>query len=97
MNKELLRQVLDALEETTALCINYRSVEEDDGYRFTEADIVIPQGNAAIQALRTELAKPEPVPVATLHDDGYWTWMGVPPYESSFAGWRMDVYTKDQL
>jgi hypothetical protein len=32
------------------------------------------------------------VPVATLHDDGYWTWKGTPPHESNYAGWRMDVY-----
>ena len=32
-------------------------------------------------------------PVATLHDDGYWTWkQGRPPHVSNYAGWRMDVY-----
>jgi hypothetical protein len=36
-------------------------------------------------------------PVATLHDDGYWTWkQGRPPYESHYAGWRMDVYAAPQ-
>jgi hypothetical protein len=32
--------------------------------------------------------------VATLHDDGYWTWKkgATPPHESNYAGWRMDVY-----
>lgn len=34
----------------------------------------------------------EQKPCATLHDDGHWTWTGTPPYESSFAGWRMPVY-----
>ena len=29
---------------------------------------------------------------AILHDDGYWTWNGAPPYKSSFAGWRTKVY-----
>ena len=33
-------------------------------------------------------------PVATLHDDGYWTWIGTAPHESCFAGWHMDVYAK---
>jgi hypothetical protein len=39
-------------------------------------------------------APPSPIaePVATLHDDGCWTWKGTPPHESNFAGWRMDVY-----
>jgi hypothetical protein len=42
-------------------------------------------------------AQPTPVvaeqePVATLHDDGYWTWKGTPPHESNYAGWRMEVY-----
>lgn len=35
-------------------------------------------------------------PVAVLHDDGHWTWKGTPPYESNFAGWRMDVYAQPQ-
>ena len=32
--------------------------------------------------------------VATLHDDGYWSWKKgfTPPHKSNFAGWRMDVY-----
>lgn len=47
------------------------------------------------QDLKAKLAEYEKQkPVATLHDDGYWTWIGTPPYESSFAGWRMNVYTK---
>ena len=31
-------------------------------------------------------------PIATLHDDGYFTWVASRPYESDFAGWRMKVY-----
>jgi hypothetical protein len=36
--------------------------------------------------------------VATLHDDGYWTWKKgtTPPHESNYAGWRMDVYAAPQ-
>ena len=36
--------------------------------------------------------------VATLHDDGYWTWKKgtTPPHESNYAGWRMDVYATPQ-
>jgi hypothetical protein len=36
--------------------------------------------------------------VATLHDDGYWTWKkgATPPHESNYAGWRMDVYAAPQ-
>lgn len=48
--------------------------------------------NAAID-LSKKLAEYESrEPVAILHDDGYWTWIGTPPYKSSFAGWRMNVY-----
>lgn len=32
-------------------------------------------------------------PIATLHDDGYWTWNGPAPYESNFAGRKLDVYS----
>lgn len=50
---------------------------------------------ALVDELKAKLAEYESrEPVATLHDDGYWTWIGTPPYESSFAGWRMNVYTK---
>ena len=47
-------------------------------------------------------AAPQPAqaagePVATLHDDGHWTWKkGTPPHESNYAGWRMDVYATAQ-
>ena len=52
-----MQQALEALEETTGLCINYESVEEKDGYQFTEAPDVITQGNEAITALREALAE----------------------------------------
>jgi len=52
-----MQQALEALEETTALCINYESVEEKDGYQFTEAPDVISQGEKAIAALREALAE----------------------------------------
>ena len=32
-------------------------------------------------------------PIATLHDDGYYTFKrGQEPYDARYAGWRMDVY-----
>ena len=48
---------------------------------------------AEIDELRAKLAALEAQPhSATLHDDGYWTWNGSPPYESQYAGWRLKVY-----
>ena len=45
-------------------------------------------------ALRAKVAEMEQQgPIATLHDDGYFTWVASRPYESNFAGWRMKVYT----
>lgn len=37
-------------------------------------------------------------PIATLHDDGYWTWKNRAnaPHESNYAGWRMDVFAAPQ-
>ena len=46
---------LEALEDTLALCINYKSVEDADGYVFTEASDVIKQGESAHNALRQAL------------------------------------------
>lgn len=34
--------------------------------------------------------------VATLHDDGHWTWNGVEPFAARYAGWRMKVYAAPQ-
>ena len=53
--RKAAQMALEALQETTALCINYESVEEKDGCEFTESKIVIPMGNAAIEALREAL------------------------------------------
>jgi len=51
---------LEALKETIALCINYKSVEDTDGYQFTEANDVIKQGESAHNALRQALSQPDP-------------------------------------
>lgn len=61
--RKAAQAALEALEETTALCVNYEAVEEKDGYEFTEARTVIPMGNAAIAELRAALAEPQPEPV----------------------------------
>jgi hypothetical protein len=49
---------------------------------------------SAQESLKAEiLASQEPV--ATLHDDGYYTWKGAESrrrYKDDHAGWRMDVY-----
>lgn len=49
--------------------------------------------NAALAWLRSQGE-----PVATLHDDGYWTWKNRAnaPHESNYAGWRMDVFAAPQ-
>lgn len=44
----VIAKMREALEETTALCINYEAVEEPDGYQFTEAQAVIKQGKEAL-------------------------------------------------
>lgn len=31
-------------------------------------------------------------PIATLHDDGYYTWNGDKPHGFNYAGWRLKVY-----
>ena len=39
-------------------------------------------------ALRAKIeAMEKQEPIATLHDDGYFTWVASRPYESGFAGW----------
>ena len=59
---------------------------------YTDSELRL---QAEVAELKAKLAEYESrEPVATLHDDGYWTWIGTPPYKSSFAGWRMNVYTK---
>jgi hypothetical protein len=65
------QQIVDALEETTALCINFKSVEETQVYKFTEAPTVIGMGNEAIDLLRS-LPEVSGEPVAFRFDfDGY--------------------------
>ena len=49
-------------------------------------EALIMEREAELAALKSQQ------PVATLHDDGYWTWIGTPPYESSFVGWRQQVF-----
>lgn len=39
--------------------------------------------------------KPEK-PIATLHDDGHYTWNGAKPEGYDHAGWRMEVYAPSQ-
>ena len=49
----------------------------------------------ALTAARSQAETVEPQPVATLHDDGYFTWKHNDlrlKYHSPYAGWRMDVY-----
>ena len=47
------------------------------------------------QQLDMVLVEFEPqIPVATLHDDGYYTWHGTKPNGFHYAGWRMEVYAK---
>lgn len=59
-----------------------------------EPDEVVAVIRSRIDAARNALVAQgqDAEPVATLHDDGHWTWKGTPPPESNYAGWRMDVY-----
>jgi hypothetical protein len=49
-----------------------------------------------LEQLRVSSTAPQPSvqePIATLHDDGHFTFKpGREPHESRLAGWRMDVY-----
>lgn len=57
---------------------------------------VIEAEQAAYVLRLIELSK-STEPIATLHDDGYWTRKGQGvPYESNSAGWRMDVYATQE-
>ena len=54
-----------------------------------------PKLDEAVALLQGLLAQPEPEPVATLHDDGYYTFKkGKKPYKSDFVGWKLDVFTR---
>lgn len=51
------------------------------------------------EAMEAYLAQPEPEPVATLHDDGCFTWKRDEyrlKFEEQRAGWRMEVYAAPQ-
>jgi hypothetical protein len=60
--------------------------------RSIECDSCGAQTSDADSWNRRTVSGQEAKPVATLHDDGYWTWKGTEPYEARFAGWRMEVY-----
>ena len=68
------------------------------GYRpLREAEIRAHNDAVAAWNERAALAaeQPQPEAVATLHDDGYWTWKRDEfrrQYGAQHAGWRMDVY-----
>lgn len=69
MTREALTLALEALIETTALCINYEAVEEKTGHEFREAKAVITMGNTAIVTLQAALAEqPEPVAWRCTHN-----------------------------
>ena len=97
------KQLMDFVAAVEAHTRDEYSAEVAQLKNRAEMDYAMAAGNNALIAglksdiavLKTKLAEYEKQePVATLHDDGYWTWIGTPPYESSFAGWRMNVYTK---
>jgi len=68
------------------------------------ARISVPEMVAKIRAKQASKPKhsplPEPVaylPMATLHDDGYYTFKaGQEPHGARYAGWRMDVFAAPQ-
>lgn len=49
-----IEQLEEALFESMALNINYHSVEENDGYQFTEAPAVIEMARAALEGKKDE-------------------------------------------
>jgi hypothetical protein len=68
-----------------------RAYGQPDGAVNPEAVAVWADKYAVGKQLEMERA-----PVATLHDDGHYTWHGDKPEGFNYAGWRMDVYAKDQ-
>ena len=75
MNRPLLKQALDALE------IGAWYVNTEFGDR-----VELDQCNAAIEALKAELAKPEPEPVAWVHvSDTKMPWDKTLPYKFAFV------------
>ncbi len=69
----------------------YPALNQHPGYvdtGFVDADVL-----RAAKAALAQQAEPA-VPIATLHDDGCYTWTKgkCPPEGSQFAGWRMQVY-----
>ncbi|WP_250507635.1 hypothetical protein [Caballeronia sp. GAFFF3] len=51
------------------------------------------KGEARTAALSASIADTAGAkPIATLHDDGYYTFHGKKPHDYNYAGWRMDVY-----
>ena len=91
MNKAILQQALDALE-----CLySGTNNNEWDGRAIEEF-------KAAIQALRTELAKPEPEPVAwrSWHDTygvGYWDTFDEAELNCAEDAVPEPLFTKEQL
>lgn len=73
---EWLNEHYPALCEKSGLC-------ERIGGRLYTKTLATPAPDAA--AAQGE-------PVATLHDDGHYTWHGAKPHDFNYAGWRMNVY-----
>lgn len=87
MNRALIQQVLDALEKLAE-----QSDCDIDPFTFGRYG-----GNLAIQALRAELAKPEPEPVAIYRFSHLLGEYGVKWMITSELPDGTLLYTKDQL
>jgi hypothetical protein len=62
----------------------------DEWWEFRDREDVVAFGRAILASAGQ--AEPQK-PIATLHDDGYWTWKpGMRMHECNQAGWWMDVY-----
>jgi hypothetical protein len=91
MSDDLFNRIRDALLEN--------GFAQQDDYLLAHGASVMSGSSHEIihvDTLRTILAsagQAQPQPIATLHDDGHWTWKpGMRMYECNQAGWWMDVY-----
>lgn len=89
MNRALIQQVLDALEKLAE-----QSDCDIDPFTFGRYG-----ENLAIQALRTELEKPEPEPVAFMRNDGLHVVLAVDRhnYHEAEKRFAIPLFTKEQL
>ena len=91
---EMLRREAESMKECHTVGVGGEWYGESAKAEYDEMIAVAAAAIAERDALRAKIeAMGRQKPIATLHDDGYFTWVASRPYESDFAGWRMKVYS----